>query len=94
MLSLCIIQDEYKFVEYLISDYPDLSKKEIFEKSKEMTQGQKEELFILDLSFIGWYILGSLFFKIGQYFVYPYHSMTVANVYNKEILKYKKIKLK
>ena len=84
---------EYKFVEFLISDYPNLNKEEIFEKSKEMTNGQKKEIFYLDLSFIGWYILGSLFFKLGQYFVFPYHKMTIANLYNKEIFEDKKMKL-
>ncbi len=47
-----------------------------------MTDGHKMDMFILDLSFIGWYILGSLFFGIGGIFVNPYKEATMARLYN------------
>ena len=40
--------------------------------SKQMTTGQKMDLFVLDLSFLGWYCLGFLCFGIGALFVKPY----------------------
>ena len=40
------------------------------------TKGFKWKLFVLDLSFIGWYIVGSLCLGIGVLFVRPYHYLT------------------
>ena len=39
------------------------------------------KLFLLDLSFIGWYILGMLTFGVGLLFVEPYHFQARANFY-------------
>ena len=43
--------------------------------------GHKWQLFCLDLSFIGWYLLGALCFGIGTLFVEPYHQVARANFY-------------
>jgi uncharacterized membrane protein len=48
-----------------------------------MTDGEKLEIFILDLSFIGWYILGALALGIGVFFVQPYYDATHAQLYLK-----------
>ena len=45
-----------------------------------MTHGYKFELFILELSFLGWYLLGSLII-FGAYFVHPYLEATIAEAY-------------
>ena len=47
-----------------------------------MTYGHKWDMFLLDLSFLGWYLLGLLFFGIGSIFVYPYEEATYAKLYN------------
>jgi uncharacterized membrane protein len=39
-------------------------------------------MFVLDLSFIGWYLLGGFFFGIGAFFVDPYAEATYARLYN------------
>ena len=49
--------------------------------SRKMMYGYKMQLFLLDLSFIGWYVLGLLCFGIGVLFVIPYHRMARANFY-------------
>ena len=49
--------------------------------SKQMMTGQKADLFVLDLSFIGWYCLGALCCRIGIIFVLPYPQATRAQVY-------------
>ncbi|WP_448923642.1 DUF975 family protein [Holdemanella biformis] len=46
-----------------------------------MMTGQKADLFVLDLSFIGWYCLGALCCRIGIIFVLPYPQATKAEVY-------------
>jgi len=71
---------EYAFIPYLLAENPDMDIKEVFKKSKEMTNNQKGNMFVLDLSFIGWYFLGALII-IGAVFVAPYHEATRAQLY-------------
>ena len=49
--------------------------------SKQMMTGQKADLFILDLFFLGWIILGLICCGIGILFVLPYPEATRAEVY-------------
>lgn len=46
-----------------------------------MMTGQKADLFILDLFFLGWIILGLICCGIGILFVLPYPQATKAEVY-------------
>jgi uncharacterized membrane protein len=43
--------------------------------------GHKMELFILDLSFIGWYIVGSLILGIGTLWIQAYHTTARINYF-------------
>lgn len=72
---------EYRFVPYILAEDPTVESNEALFRSREMTQGYKMEIFILDLSFIGWYILGGLFFGIGTFLVDPYREATNARLY-------------
>lgn len=72
---------QYRMIPYILAEDPELTFTDAKELSTMMTNGQKGEIFILDLSFIGWYLLGSLFFGIGGIFVKPYHEATVAKLY-------------
>ncbi len=49
--------------------------------SKQMMTGQKADLFILDLFFLVWIILGLICCGIGILFVLPYPQATKAEVY-------------
>lgn len=48
---------EYRMVPYILSENPDMPSKEVFALSREMMYGNKFKSFVLDLSFIGWYLL-------------------------------------
>lgn len=72
---------EYYMVPYLLAEYPDMDRKEVFRLSKEMMQGNKFKTWVLELSFIGWYILGTILCCIGQLFVNPYREATMAELY-------------
>ena len=50
-------------------------------ESKEMMIGHKFDYFVLNLSFIGWWIVSALTFGIGALWVHPYQKMTEANFY-------------
>jgi len=71
----------YRFVPYLLADNPGISPSRAIELSKKMTDGQKMDMFVLDLSFIGWYILGGLALGIGILFVNPYRDTTYSELY-------------
>lgn len=49
--------------------------------SKELMKGHKMDLFIFDLSYIGWFILGSIPAGIGLLWVIPYYQTAKANFY-------------
>ena len=71
----------YKFVPYLLAENPNMKKNKAISLSKILTDGKKIDMCILDLSFIGWYLLGTLALFIGVLFVYPYYNATYAQLY-------------
>ncbi len=72
---------EYIFIPYILAENPELSKKRVFEISKAMTNGDKFNIFVLQLSFLGWELLGMLCCFVGIYFVVPYVNATFAELY-------------
>lgn len=73
---------EYMMVPYLIAENPELSSKEAFAISKQMMTGEKWNAFVLDLSFIGWYLLTGLTLGIlGVFYTMPYIYSTKAELY-------------
>lgn len=72
---------EYYMVPYLVAEYPEKDRKEIFSLSKQMMTGYKFDTFVLELSFIGWFLLGVLACGIGTLFVMPYFEGTKAQLY-------------
>lgn len=72
---------EYSMVPYILAENPQISSERAFELSKRMTKGEKWKIFVLDLSFIGWYIVGFLCCCVGIYFVEPYREATFAELY-------------
>lgn len=72
---------EYYLVPYMLAENPRLSKDRAFEISRKTMDGEKWKLFILELSFIGWMLLGLLACCIGVYGVVPYFQATMAEFY-------------
>lgn len=73
---------EYRMIPYLITENPELTKEEAFALSRQMMNGQKWNAFVLDLSFIGWRILGAMTFGIlNVFYVDPYKNMTDAALF-------------
>lgn len=70
----------YSMAVYIMLDNPEYSASECIRLSKEMMDGKKLDLFILELSFIGWLLLTVIPF-VGIY-VMPYMEITRANFYN------------
>ena len=71
----------YRMVPYILADNPQIDYKRALKLSTKMTDEQKFSIFVLDLSFIGWYLLGTLAFLVGVLFVMPYQNATEAELY-------------
>lgn len=78
-----IAQYRYSMAIYLLCDHPEMSPLECIRESKRLMSGHKAELFVLDLSFLGWALLEVI--PILGYFVQiwtvPYINMTRALYY-------------
>lgn len=71
----------YSMAYYIKADNPELTANQCIKASMALMEGHKMDLFILDLSFIGWYIVGSLCLGVGTLWVAPYHQATRAQFY-------------
>lgn len=71
----------YRMVPYILADNPSIGYKRAVQLSTHMTDGHKFHIFLLDLSFIGWLILGTLALFIGVLFVLPYINAANAELY-------------
>jgi len=72
---------EYYMVPYILAENPGIERTEAFRASKELMDGVKFSTWVLELSFIGWYLLGSLLCGFGVLFVHPYYEMTLVELY-------------
>ncbi len=72
---------EYCMVPYILAENPRISSERAFELSKRMTRGEKWKIFVLQLSFIGWYLIGAVCCCVGGVFVDPYFEATFAELY-------------
>ncbi|MBQ0037541.1 MAG: DUF975 family protein [Clostridiales bacterium] len=66
----------YRFAVYNLCENPELGVMEALSMSKAQTAGYKGQLFVLDLSFIGWLLLSSLTMGILLIWVAPYYEQT------------------
>ena len=80
-IGAIVVKYMYSMVPYLLHDYPELTPREAMKISREMMSGQKWELFVLDLTFIGWILLSIITFGVGMIFVEPYISTARAAFY-------------
>jgi uncharacterized membrane protein len=71
----------YSMTHYIIADNPDIDFMDALKESEKMMKGHKFRLFKLQLSFLGWFILGALALGVGLIFVYPYYNLAHANFY-------------
>lgn len=72
----------YSMAGFIMTENPEMTAKEAMEVSERMTQGNKWRLFCLNISFIGWNLLGMLSLGIGMLWVNPYQNAAVAAFYD------------
>ena len=72
---------KYAMTPFIMVENPQLSASEAITASKELMDGHKAELFVLELSFIGWMLLSVLTLGIGNLWLNPYINATYAVFY-------------
>ena len=79
-----IVSYGMELVPYILADNPGMGIMDVIRASWNMMKGHKWELFVLDLSFIGWRILCMiplLGTVLGLLYVNPYYTATRAQFY-------------
>lgn len=72
----------YRMVPYIVKDNPELSPTETLALSAQMMKGNRWQAFVMDLSFIGWMLLGVVTLNLGNIFwTAPYMNATDAELY-------------
>lgn len=73
----------YSMTSYILMDQPDVDACSALKLSMAMTDGHKGEIFVMQLSFIGWGILSLITFGIvGIFYATPYQNLTYAGYYD------------
>ena len=65
----------------LLVDDPNQKALDALKKSRRMMTGHRKQLFLLMLSFIGWYLLGLLSMAVGFLWIYPYIWQSIIVFY-------------
>lgn len=71
----------YALTPYLLKDHPELKFNAAIEESMRLMSGNKMRLFLLDISFIGWFLLGIITFGIAFLWITPYWNTARAAFY-------------
>ncbi len=71
----------YSQVFYILAEDPNVPIREAISLSARMMAGKKTDLFLLQLSFLGWMLLCILTLGIGLLWLSPYMYTTFANFY-------------
>lgn len=87
IIGLPIKHYEYSMIPYLLAENPNIKMKDAFTLSKELTNGEKWNLFKLDLSLLGWSILNAFTYNLSGIFysnvytecIYAETYMTIRN---------------
>ena len=88
LLVLCgavveiIVSYRYRLATYFLLDNPNMGALASITASKEAMRGHKGEMFVLDLSFLGWWILSAFTLGILSLWVSPYCYATESNFYH------------
>lgn len=72
----------YSMYPYVLRDEPELSVWQTLKKSEAIMKGYKGKLFLMYLSFVGWFILGAFTFGILYIWLTPYIMTSTVKFYD------------
>jgi uncharacterized membrane protein len=71
----------YRMGPWILADNPAIGYRRALKLSIDLARGHKWHMFVLDLSFIGWFLLGIISCCVGLVFVQPYYQAVQAELY-------------
>ncbi len=71
----------YSMAPYILADHPEMTAREALNESKRITDGYKGDLFLLQLSFLGWHMLAVLTGGLLYIWLAPYLNTAHSNYY-------------
>ena len=72
----------YSMTPYILAERDDVSAQDAIKVSMEMTYGYKMDIFVMGLSFVGWWILSAMTCGIlAVFFTGPYTATSFAGLY-------------
>ena len=77
-----VISYRYRLATYFLLDEPNMGVLASIRESKQTMRSRKWQLFIMDLSFLGWGLLSLITFGIVGLWAEPYMWVTEANFYH------------
>lgn len=77
-----IISGYFEFVMWLKMDYPEITLGQAFAYAWSLLKDRIGSYLLLQLSFVGWFILGLVALVIGVLWVIPYQNVAVASFYD------------
>lgn len=73
---------EYRMIPYLLAENPNMHYKNVFNRTNSLMYGNKLDTFILDLSFLPWYLIAAcLCGLLNIFYVAPYKKLTDTELY-------------
>lgn len=85
MLATTIISIIFRFAVWVKFDYPDLSVSDCIKRAWSLLKDRWGKYILLQLSFIGWYILGIVALVVGLFFVVVYVNTASAAFYDQAL---------
>lgn len=81
-LILIVVKSYYYEMTYMIAaENPEITSKDVVQKSRELMQNNRFKLFCLEFSFIGWAFLAGLTLGIGLLWLAPYMQFARISFY-------------
>jgi len=71
----------YSMTPFILAEHPNLTASQAIDLSMQMMDGYKMELFILDLTFLGWDLLAAMTLNLGYLVLNPYRNAAHAAFY-------------
>lgn len=71
----------YAMTPFILAEHPNMTASQAIRLSEDLMDGYKSDLFILDLTFIGWNILAAMTLNLGNIALNPYKNAAYAAFY-------------
>ncbi len=71
----------YSMIYYIKNDHPSFTWRQCLAESERLMKGKRMNLFVLDLSFLGWILLMPLTFGLGTLWLAPYMQQAHTQFY-------------